>query len=162
MVRLAQGQRDAFDVVFDGLWPHVLWFVARAMPGHPDAEDVAQQTLLKVFSRISDFDTGRDGVAWSFGIAGYEVKTLRRQMLRRREVPADQAAGRITNAPTPEDAAIDRDLRGALMETLGALAEADRNILLDMHVIDVSPAASRKRRQRALDRLRAAWRARHV
>lgn len=158
MVRLAEGHRDAFTVVFDGLWPHVLRFVTRAMLGHPDAEDAAQRTLLKVFSRITDFDTGRDGVSWAFGIASYEVMTLRRQMQRRREVPAEQAEDRVADVPTPEDVAIERDLRGALAETLGTLSEPDRDALLSSPLgTVVSQATWRKRRQRALERLRAAW-----
>jgi hypothetical protein len=33
MIRLAHGDRDAFGVVFDGLWPHVHAFMDRAVPG---------------------------------------------------------------------------------------------------------------------------------
>src|SRR5580765_7819350 len=92
MVRLAKGDRSAFDAVFVGLWSEILSFVRHALPGDLDAEDLAQQTLLKIFFRISDFDVTRDGAAWAFGIAMYEVRTLRRQRQRRREV-ADASAG---------------------------------------------------------------------
>ena len=165
MVRLAHGDRDAFGLVFNGLWPHVHGFVMRAMPDHPDAEDLAQQTLLKIFARISDFDTGRDGVAWAFGIASYEIKTLRRQVQRRREVPDAEAMDRPALESTPEQLAIDRNLRAALIAALGELTAADRAALLDEGPEDsssISPSAWRKRRQRALDRLRAVWRKRHA
>ena len=165
MVRLAHGDRDAFGLVFDGLWPHVHGFVMRAMPGNPDAEDLAQQTLLKIFARISDFDTGRDGVAWAFGIASYEIKTLRRQVQRRREVPDEDGMDRPARAHTPEEVAIDRDLRAALIAALGELAAADRAALLNEGPdgsSSLSPSAWRKRRQRALERLRAVWRKRHA
>jgi len=163
MVRLADGRRDAFVVVFDGLWPHILRFVTRALPGQPDAEDAAQQTLLKVFARITDFDTSRDGVSWAFGIAGYEVMTARRRAQRRKEVPADTLHDRLGEEPTPEDAVIARDLHDALAETLGALTDADRAVLIEaQHQYGVSPAAWRKRRQRALERLRAIWRRRYA
>ncbi len=162
MVRLAAGHRDAFTVVFDGLWPHVLRFMTRAMPGYPDAEDMAQQTLLKVFARITDFDTTRDGVSWAFGIASYEVMTLRRQIQRRREVPAEHASNRIADAVTPEDAAIEGDLQRALTETLDSLTAADREALLTAPAGTLPSATWRKRRQRALERLRAAWRRRHA
>jgi hypothetical protein len=65
MIRLAQGDRGAFSAVFGGLWTPLLQFMQRAVQGHPDIEDLAQQTLLKIFSRISDFDTTRDGVSWA-------------------------------------------------------------------------------------------------
>jgi RNA polymerase sigma-70 factor, ECF subfamily len=165
MVRLAHGDRDAFGLVFDGLWPHVHGFVMRAMPGHPDAEDLAQQTLLKIFARISNFDTGRDGVAWAFGIASYEIKTLRRQLQRRREVPDDEGMDRPAREHTPEEAAIDRNLRAALIAVLGEMTPADRAALLTEGPdgsFSISPTAWRKRRQRALERLRALWRKRHA
>src|ERR1043166_8333585 len=98
MVRLAEGDRGAFDVVFAGLWPDLLAFVRSAMSGHPDAEDLAQQTLLKIFFRISDFDTTRDGVAWAFGIAIYEVQTLRRTRGRRRGGGGDGRSNRLNSS----------------------------------------------------------------
>lgn len=165
MVRLAEGHRDAFTAVFDGLWPPVLSFVRRAVPGHPDAEDVAQRTLLKVFARISKFDTTRDGVAWVFGIATFEVKTLRRQGQRRRETTPDEVLDRHDLARNPEAVAIDNDLRDALAEVLGALTAAERAALIDDGPgpsSGLSPAAWRKRRQRALERLRTVWRRRHA
>jgi len=162
MVQLADGHRAAFDAVFAGLWPDLLAFVRRAMPGQADAEDLAQQTLLKIFFRISEFDTSRDGVAWAFGIAIYEVRTYRRKRQRRREIgvsPATQAADRT---PSPEMRMIETDLRRALTEALGELTETDRAALLPAEnlVVGVTPAAWRKRRQRALERLRAVWRSR--
>jgi RNA polymerase sigma-70 factor (ECF subfamily) len=160
MVRLAEGDRAAFDAVFAGLWPELLGFVRSAMGGHPDAEDLAQQTLLKVFFRISEFDTTRDGVAWAFGIAIYEVRTLRRTRQRRREVSAEAADPSVDTRPSPEAVLIETDLRRALAESLGELTDADRAVLLPEQnpEISASAAAWRKRRQRALARLRSVWR----
>ena len=160
MVRLAEGDRGAFDAVFAGLWPDLLAFVRGAMAGHADAEDLAQQTLLKIFFRISEFDTSRDGVAWAFGIAIYEVRTLRRKQQRRREVSAKTGDPAADRRPSPEAIVIESDLRRALSEALEQLTEGDRAVLLlnDEPRMDVSPAAWRKRRQRALERLRAIWR----
>lgn len=162
MVRLADGDRGAFATVFEGLWPDLRRFTSRALLAHPDAEDVAQQALLKVFARISDFDTARDGVAWAFGIAAFEVRTLRRKLARRREMAADLALGEMATGQTPEEVVIDRDVRMALLEVLGELSEADRQALLGNSASGVSPAAWRKRRQRALERLRGLWRRRHA
>lgn len=164
MVRLAEGDRAAFDTVFAGLWPELLAFIRHAMPGHPDAEDLAQQTLQKIFFRISDFDTNRDGVAWAFGIASYEVMTLRRRRQRRREVTAESALNQIDGQPSPEGLAIETDLHHALVEALGQLSDADRVALAAdaSPPARLSPAAWRKRRQRAVERLRAVWRSRRA
>jgi len=163
MVRLANGDRAAFDAVFSGLWGDLLSFVRHALPGDPDAEDLAQQTLLKIFFRISDFDSTRDGVAWAFGIAMYEVRTLRRKRGRRREVVPAAAPIAIDTTRSPEGLLIETDLIRAVSEALDGLTDGDRAVLLaDTDVPPlVSPAAWRKRRQRALERLRAIWRSGH-
>jgi RNA polymerase sigma-70 factor (ECF subfamily) len=115
IVRLADGDRSTFSAVFDELWPVMLAFVKRAVLHHADAEDLAQRTLLKVFSRIAEFDTDRDGVAWVFGIAAYEVKTFRRTQLRRREVVGADALASLPDAGrSQEDETIRRDLSSLL------------------------------------------------
>lgn len=159
MVRLAEGDREAFGCVFDELWPGLLAFTQQAMRGSPDAEDLAQQALLKVFSRISEFDTGRDGVAWAFGIAAYEVRTQRRRVQRRREVAT--AVDHVPDgARSPEEVVLDEDLNRALNVALGELSASDRAVLApngEHQMPGPVDAAGRKRRQRALERLRAIW-----
>src|SRR5690349_3291617 len=86
MVRLSDGDRTAFDVLVDELWPVLLSF-ANGLGQRADAEDVAQEVFYKICSRISEFDRERDGASWAFGIASYEILTLRRRQQRRREVP---------------------------------------------------------------------------
>lgn len=155
IVRLAEGDRDAFACLFEELWPELLAFTRRAMPGSPDAEDLAQQALLKVFSRISEFDTARDGVAWVFGIAAFEVRTQRRRQHRRREVgemPQDLSA----KGRSPEETTVADDLDRALTVALGELSASDRASLQPDEQQAQGPT-ERKRRQRALDRLRAIW-----
>lgn len=166
IVRLAEGDRSVFPFVFDALWPRILRFVERAMPGRAEAEDLAQQALLKLFARIAEFDTSRDGVAWAFGIVAYEIRTLRRQEQRRRESPHDAAAGRAADlSQSPEALAVLEDLTRALTAALGQLSTADREVLLADDTGEISapsPSALRKRRQRALERLRTAWRRLHA
>ena len=166
MIRLADGDRSAFTIVFEELWPPILNFVRRAVPGDADAEDLAQQALLKVFARIGEFDTGRDGVAWAFGIVVYEIRTRRRQVQRRREAGDPAALDAVADAAdSPERLAIRHDLARALAAAVGELTPADRAVLLAGDGVrlpaEVSPAGHRKRRQRALERLRIAWRKLH-
>src|SRR5262252_4476129 len=84
MVRLADGDRSAVRQLLDALWPILLAFARRGV-ALEDAEDVAQETFLRICARISDFDRTRDGLSWAFGIAKYEVLTQRRRQRRLRE-----------------------------------------------------------------------------
>lgn len=157
MVRLAHGDRSAFDLIYAGLYPALLTFVRNALSRPADAEDLVQRTLLKIFARISDFDTARDGVAWAFGIAMYEVRTLRRQIGRRRESALD-STDHCESGRSPEERAIDEQLLRALDVALEGLPSKDRAALLaNAGDPAVSGATWRKRRQRALTKLRRLW-----
>jgi DNA-directed RNA polymerase specialized sigma24 family protein len=163
MVQFADGERAAFQPLFDALWPILLSFASRTLEPLADAEDAAQQAMLKVFSRIADFDRARDGVSWVLGIVGYEVMTLRKQRARRRETGAAPLDRLQQEGADAEEVAIRDQLRQAALELVGELPERDGAALA--HAFTGMPAptdeTSRKRRFRALERLRAAWRRAH-
>ena len=160
IVRLADGDRTAFPDIFQDLWPSLRRFVARALGDRPDVEDVAQQALVNLCFRIAEFDRSRDGVAWAFGIAAWEVRTLLRKVQRRREAPDTAMSTLAVDGPNPEEQVLHDNVRRAVMELIDILPDGDRKTLLD-ELDDAAggPAtpAQRKRRQRALSRLRDLW-----
>ena len=102
LVRLAEGDREAFHPVFVCLWPLLRGFAGRYLPA-PDAEDAAQEALVKVFARAAVFDTRRDALSWTLGIAAYEIKTVRRRQQRRREDGDERdAAARAGRGPVTQ------------------------------------------------------------
>jgi RNA polymerase sigma-70 factor (ECF subfamily) len=163
MGRLADGDRTAFGPVFALLWPKLRGFAVRYV-GPVDGEDAAQAALLGVFARASEYDPGRDALAWVLGIAAWECRTLLRKRYRRKEEPlprpADLAPGPAGN---PEEALIDRDLRAAAAQVLGTLRPLDIETLaaLGRGARTAQGATFRKRLERAIARFRLAWRARH-
>ncbi len=165
MVRLADGDRTAFDVLLDELWPVVLAFAQRGVGWGADAEDVAQEVFLRICARIADFDRSRDGLSWAFGIASHEIMSHRRRVQRRREVHDEQSlADRADDGDSQERALLSRELRAALEQAVGALTDDDRRALGLVPRADaagVSGATHRKRKQRALERLRHLWRGIH-
>lgn len=158
MVRLADGDRAAFDPMFEALWPIVHRFSARALHGSADAEDAAQVAMMKVFSNISRFDPARDPLSWTLGIAAYECKTLRQKRLRRRETSSSENELSSERA-SPESEAIARDLEAAILEFSGSLPEGERKALF-AHLAGRRPPGDnptfRKRLSRSLERLRRA------
>lgn len=161
LVRLADGDRTAIEPAFAVLWPLVRQFSARALHNPADAEDAAQQTLTKLFEQSADFDRARDGLAWVLTIAAFECRTLRRRAQRRREDSQERAPA-LADCDTPEALVVERDLQAAALEVLGTLGDEDKKaILAAMSGARPADAAFRKRLQRALGRLRLAWRAKH-
>lgn len=162
MVRLSDGDRSAFPILLDELWPVILAFARRGVGNEADAEDVAQDVFFRICSRTADFDRSRDALSWAFGIAGYEIMTHRRRVLRRREVPGDESLPRVPDPADPQEEQLHRlELTAALEHALGELSEDDRRALGLLGPVDGVGPTVRKRKQRALDRLRGLWRSIH-
>lgn len=157
--RLADGDRAAFDPLFDALWPFVRALARRWLSDDADADDAAQQTLLRVFARVSEYDPARDAVPWIVAIAANECRTLRNRRLRRRE---DALPDDLVRAEASFE---EHQLEVLATELLTELSPDDRAALRAAWFgdgrPDVAPATFRKRVQRAAERLRALWRARH-
>lgn len=161
--RLADGDRDAFHPVFVRLWPLLRGFAARCLP-REEVEDAAQEALLRVFARAAEFDRQRDALSWVLGIAAYEIRTVRQRRRRRREHPEHALANRPDSGRSPEATAVAADLERALGEALAALRPADAETLLAYargERPDLPGPTFRKRVERALGRLRSAWRLNH-
>jgi RNA polymerase sigma factor (sigma-70 family) len=167
MARLADGDRDAFAPIYAALWPLLRAFCRRGLASEADGDDAAQQALLRVLTRAEAYDDGQDALSWAFGIAAWECRTLRKRAQRRREAELDPAAPLVDPAARADDELIRRELVAAATELLGTLRPEDVATIgaaLDGDPegrAGVAPATFRKRLERALGRLRAAWRSRH-
>jgi RNA polymerase sigma factor (sigma-70 family) len=162
MVRLADGDRSAFPPVYARLWPVLRALTARHLPPS-DAEDAAQEALLRIFRRSAEFDPKRSALAWALGIARWEIRTARKRRWRRREEGLTPAAA--GPAPeNPEETLLERDMVRMMEDTMGTLSPADLETLRLFRSGEraaVAAATFRKRVERALQRLRAAWQVRH-
>jgi RNA polymerase sigma-70 factor (ECF subfamily) len=163
MTRLADGDRSAFDAAYALLWPALLAFCKRALVPS-DAEDAAQLALLKVFERATTFQRDKDALTWALTIAAWEVRTARKRHLRSRSTSIDGHEP-ASLAEDPEGAAVEHELAEAAQSILGSLSEDDQATLVaafaEKTPAGVSGATFRKRRERAVARLKNAWRTLH-
>jgi len=155
---LAGGDREAFPPVFDILWPLYRRFARQHLP-EADADDAAQEALLKLFVRADEFDPSRDAAAFAIGVAYHEIRTWRRKRWRRREDPAENETMGTPATSPPEDALAVREADEMIEWGLSRLSPADRETLTlyahDERALSVSAVTFRKRVQRALERFRA-------
>jgi RNA polymerase sigma factor (sigma-70 family) len=168
LLRLAQGERDAFDEVFRALWPPILALARRLLDADAEAEDAAQEVLMKVFAQVDQYDAGRDALSWVFAITAFEARTFRKRRVRRREETGAAIESPDDRGRTPEVDLGDAELRARLGQSVDLLTEADRKAISaylgDGHEQGESlplAATDRKRRQRAIARLRSIWRSLH-
>jgi RNA polymerase sigma factor (sigma-70 family) len=163
LTALARGERAAFDPLFLRLWPLLRGFARRFLSAE-EADDAAQEALIRIFRRASEFDPARDALAWVLGVVAWQVRTHRTKVRRRREDAAEALPERETSAASPEEEAAAAELAAALDRALAELSPDDAATLLAYargERPDLPGATFRKRVERALDRLRARWRIRH-
>jgi RNA polymerase sigma-70 factor (ECF subfamily) len=126
-----------------------------------DADDAAQEAMVTIFARASDYDRTRAGAPWALAIAWYACRTLQKKRTRRREDLAD-AATDVPSESMPEEELEQQQLLAAAVSALDALSDTDRETLVATFWKEQQASASgatlRKRRERALDRLRTIFR----
>ncbi len=160
MDRLVEGDRAAFDPLFEALHPRAI-AVARRRLGDADADDAAQRTMTAVFARSAEFTKGRPVLPWFYAIAANETHAIaRRSATERARTAPDSAAASLPAPGDPEAALVDAEMRAALWAAIEELdplsASAIRAQLAgdDLSSTDASAAALRKRVSRAYARLR--------
>jgi RNA polymerase sigma-70 factor (ECF subfamily) len=125
MLAVVHGEAAAFRSLVERWAPRIEAFAGRAFGRRADAEDIVQETFVRVYRSAARYEpTGRFG-AWIFRIAG----NLVRQELRRRRVrgwltgsPSVSDESILASLPAPAHFDADSPLRAA--ETRAALARA--------------------------------------
>lgn len=159
MARLASGERAAFNRVFELLWGPVLRFCEGVLKNHADAADAAQEAMYKILERASDYDKTRPAMPWALAIAGWECRTVLRKHVRRKE--DGHVVVEAIASDNPREQLIERSLTDAATTALGTLSDVDQEVLIATfwdEAASVSGATLRKRRERATDRLKKAFR----
>jgi RNA polymerase sigma-70 factor (ECF subfamily) len=159
MARLADGDRAAFDPVFRALWAPTVRLCSSILKNEADAHDAAQQAMEKILARASDYDGRRPAMPWALALAGWECRTMMRRRSRRREVGEETAPEPASSAT--EGDLVQRNLVRAAVDAMGHLSPLDQETLMAtfLGLSGGVPAATfRKRRERATEKLREAFR----
>lgn len=162
--RLRAGEPGAFDEVYAVCRVRLHGFLLRLTRDPALARDLAQETWLRLAANARRLAPGSDPAAWLFTVARNLYLSRRRWALldhaRRLELFFGQ---RERSAPSPLEQACTDELQRAL----GALALSEREVILLLCVegfgahevaamLELSPAAVRKRLSRARARVLAA------
>ena len=158
MTRLADGERDAFSPLFRALWPPALKVCERMLEGRADAADAAQAAMMKILERASEYDRNRPALPWALGIAAWECRTILKRQHRLKETPEKVT---VSDEGSGAHELEQKLLLSAALHAMGSLTESEQQTLLATYWEtegDVSGPTFRKRRQRALKRLRDVFR----
>jgi RNA polymerase sigma-70 factor (ECF subfamily) len=158
MGRLADGDRDAFSPLFRALWSPALKVCSKMIGREADAADAAQGALMKILERAGEYDKQRPALPWALGIAAWECRTFLKRQQRHQETTAEP---QLSDSGAAVSEAEKRLLVEAAMHAMGTLSEADQETLISTYwetAPAVAGATFRKRKERALTRLRDAFR----
>jgi RNA polymerase sigma factor (sigma-70 family) len=165
------GDKEAAQAVLEAIRDDV-YELALRMLGHPaDAEDAAQEILVIVLTHLSSFRGESAFRTWVWRVAANHLKRVRRG--RREtvtfEVLGDRLRGGLRDEPSerpdPEQAVLAAELRLRCTEAMLLCLDRELRIahvlgdIFDLpgdvcaEILEVEPAAFRKRLSRARDRL---------
>ena len=134
-----------------------------------DAEDAAQEGLIKARRALGRFRAGEPLRPWLLAIVANEARNRRRAAGRRAALvlrAAGEARPSGEAAPSPEAALLAGERRAALLDAIGGLGEDDRAVIGCRYLLELSeaetaaalgvrPGTVKSRLSRALARLRA-------
>jgi RNA polymerase sigma-70 factor (ECF subfamily) len=111
-VRLRRGDPDAFDALLNRYQNRLFRYLLRFTGNSASAEDLFQQTWLKVLTGIHRYDERRPFEPWLFSVArNLAIDHLRKVSPESLDEPGEAL---ISESPSHLDQLIDRERRGLL------------------------------------------------
>ena len=104
-------------------------YVHTAIPFWQDAEDVLQNTKLRLWEQFDSFRVGTDFAGWAFTIAGYMVRAHRTHCQRRRICFNDELLRKIAQHMSAPSTSMQEDRLLALIECVKSLSNTSRRLL---------------------------------
>ena len=159
LAALGRGDRLAAEPVFKEVWPVLRAVCGKWLRNAADAEDCAQAALVKLFAQADRYEPSKSAIAYAIELARWECFSARRRRLR---VAPDGHQPTSADVETPEQHFEVRELEALLAQVVVQLSDKDREALRALGDGEqAGDAAARKRRQRAVERLKLLWRRLH-
>jgi RNA polymerase sigma factor (sigma-70 family) len=126
--RAGRGDKEAFQELYRNTYRRVYGYVLSIVKDPGDAEEVLQETFVRVWTSCPNYQPQGKPLAWIFTIAKNECRMMFRSRKHDADVDIEDLSDRevADYCPQVENAA-DRE---ALNAALGILAEDERSIVL--------------------------------
>jgi RNA polymerase sigma-70 factor (ECF subfamily) len=175
VARAQRGDVDAYERIVE-TYQGIAFRVAYLVCGDAaEAEDAAQEGLVKAFRALPRFRSGAPLRPWLLQIVANEARNRRRSAGRRPtralRAPAEPRPGDA--APSPEAAVIGAEQRQELLAAVNGLREEERLVVACRYFLELSeaetaqaldlrPGTVKSRLSRALEHLRTTMEATHA
>jgi len=146
--RCRRGDERSFDILFDRYKARIYTFILRFVNDQKTAEDIVQETFIKVFRKARYFRHQAKFSTWLYTIAANLCKDELKRRKRRRSIPLDESGadqereGRYwpglqvvpDSSGGPREEAEKRELSRVLLRALEELPENSR-LVIELHVM---------------------------
>lgn len=138
-VRARDGDAHAFETLVTRYQPRLFGYIRRMVGNASDAEDVFQDTFMKVYDHLGRFRPEGSFRAWLYRIATNTCRdALRRRRLRRmfslnadtNRHDTDPGGRYASRAPNPAERAVESETTARLEAALQALSVKHRAVFL--------------------------------
>jgi RNA polymerase sigma-70 factor, ECF subfamily len=173
MRRYSRGEDEVFELLYTSMSPRLYRFCVRLAGNRPDADDLFQETFLRIHRARATYLPGANAMHWAFAIA--RAVNLDRVRYRRRRPeqphPANDAAEddrlRADDRYSPEAEAQTHELVEVVTLELDRMSEKNRvaysllqeeglSVKEAAAVLGTTPDVVKQRAHRAYERLRTA------
>lgn len=167
MLHAQRGDEDAFEALVRPHWQTSFRLAYLITRDAADAEDAAQEAMLKSWRALPRFRPGEPFRPWLLRIVANEARNRKRAAGRRANLVVRAQTAQLSGAvaPSTEELTLAADTRERLLAALESLPEQARTVLDCRYllglseaetaaVLDVRPGTVKSRTARALERLR--------
>lgn len=135
LVLYANGDRDAARLLTQRLLPRLVSYAGRMLADRSEAEDVAQDVMLRLWQMAPDWRQGEAKVStWAYRVASNLCTDRLRARTRRRTSALDEVAEPEDGAASALTGLIEADRMAALEAALARLPERQREAVVLRHL----------------------------
>ena len=140
LVRYAKGDRHAALALTRRITPRILGYASRLLAGdRAEAEDVAQETMLRLWRMAPDWLPGETKVTtWAYRVATNLCIDRQRSLRRKGQVTLDEAPDIADSAPGADARLQDSRRLAALAAALADLPDRQRQAVVLRHIEGLS------------------------
>ncbi len=145
--RVANGDQDAFNALYERYFPRVFHFARRRLANRADVEETVQEVFINVFSSLASYRGDAPFAAWVLGVSRRTIAS-RFKKKRHATVPLegegegetiDVSIPMIRSEPTPHELYECEEQLARLRERADNRLTAEQRTLFELHHLQNRP-----------------------